>query len=85
VSQTSPMEPSELRGQAQQEADELGPEPLDSRERALWHEERRGALILLSALADYNSALLRRAALALAEDLSDPVARALLLEAADIL
>jgi hypothetical protein len=83
VSETSRMEPSELRERAQREANELGPEPLDRRERVLWSEERRGCLILLDALADHDPALLRRAALAVAEDLSDPLARTLLLEAAD--
>jgi hypothetical protein len=77
------MEPGELRDRAQHEADELGPEPLDRRECALWREERRGALILLSALADDDPALIRRAALALTENLGDPVARVLLLEAAE--
>jgi hypothetical protein len=78
------VEPSDLRERAREEAIELGPEPVDRHERALWSEERRGALILLSALADYDPVLLRRAALAVAEDLADPLARTLLLEAAEI-
>jgi hypothetical protein len=81
--QTPGMRPSELRDRAQQEAAELGPEPLDPRDRAVWSEERRGCLVLLDALAEHDATLLRRAALAVAEDLSDPLARALLLEAAD--
>ncbi|HEV3451798.1 MAG TPA: hypothetical protein VG869_11410 [Acidimicrobiia bacterium] len=57
------MDASELRAQAIQEADELGPEPIDRNEHALWLEERRGAIVLLSALADHDPAVLRRAAL----------------------
>jgi hypothetical protein len=71
-----------LRARARQEADELGPEPLEPRERAQWQEERRGAVVLLAALADYDVAVLRRAALEVADELGDPGARSLLLDAA---
>ena len=59
----------------------MGPEPLDSRERALWREERQGALVLLAGLADYDTTLLRRAALDVADELGEPASRALLLDA----
>jgi hypothetical protein len=61
---------------------ELGPEPSDRQERSLWREERRGALVLLAALADYDPALLRRAMLDGADDRLEPGARELLLDAA---
>ena len=75
------MDAAELRGRAQLE-EELGPEPLDPHERTLWQEERRGALVLLAGLADYDAALLRRAALGVADELSDRTAQGLLLDAA---
>lgn len=56
--------------------------PLDRQERALWQEERNGAVILLAALADHDAAILRRAALEVATELSDRPATALLLDAA---
>jgi hypothetical protein len=61
------------------ELDELGPEPANPRERELWNEERRGAVVLLAALADYDADLLRRAA---TDDWVSPAARNLLLAAA---
>jgi hypothetical protein len=77
------VELKELRERAHQEADELGPEPVDAHARALWLDERRGAVVLLAALVDNDPVPLRRAALEIAEDLSNPLARTLLLEAAD--
>jgi hypothetical protein len=61
----------------------LATEPLDRGERGLWREERRCAVILLAALADHDPALLRRAALEVADELGDAQARALLLDAAE--
>jgi hypothetical protein len=73
------MDASELRDRAKQELLELGPEPGNMRERELWNEERRGAVVLLSALGDYDAELLRRAAI---DDWVSPAARNLLLAAA---
>jgi hypothetical protein len=47
---------------ANQELADLGPEPADAHEHALWVEERRGAVILLAELADNDAQLLRDAA-----------------------
>ena len=73
--------PHELRARAMQEANELGPEPADPRDRRLWLEERRGAVVLLAYLADRDPAQLRAAALELAGEWVDPVTRDLLLDA----
>jgi hypothetical protein len=70
---------AELRDRAKAEILELGPEPANPRERELWIEERRGTVVLLSALADYDAELLRRAA---TDDWVSPAARNLLLAAA---
>ena len=51
----------ELRERAK-EADELGPVPVNPREHEMWVEERRGAIVLLAGLADWNRQLLRSAA-----------------------
>jgi hypothetical protein len=53
------MDVDELRARAKAEVDELGPVPANPREHALWVEERRGAVVFLAALADYNRELLR--------------------------
>jgi hypothetical protein len=46
----------QLRTRAAAEILELGPEPHGNpREGELWNEERRGAVALLSALADYDA------------------------------
>jgi hypothetical protein len=42
--------PQELRERASREADEIGPEPASRREREVWTEERRGAVVLLASL-----------------------------------
>jgi hypothetical protein len=76
------VDAADLRTRARREAEELGPEPLERHDRALWREERRGAVVLLAALGDYDAALLRRAALDVADELSDQTARKLLLDAA---
>jgi hypothetical protein len=52
----------DLRERAKAEILELGPEPGNPRERELRNEERRGAVVLHAALADYDADLLRRAA-----------------------
>lgn len=75
------MEVGALRAHARREADELGPPPQDPEERARWVEERRGAVVLCAALADYDAALLRRAAFHPADEAVDPAAQALLLDA----
>jgi hypothetical protein len=76
--------PSLLGEHAKKEADELGPVPIDPRERELWGEERRNAVELLASLANWDSALLRRAALEEASEWTNRGARDLLLEAAHI-
>jgi hypothetical protein len=58
----SAMDVTELRDRAKAEAAELGPVPANPREHELWVEERRGAIVLLAALAGYNRELLRSAA-----------------------
>ena len=63
------MLPAELRLQA---AQELGAESQSPRERALWIEERRGSIELLTSLADWNSDVLRRAALEVATEWTNP-------------
>lgn len=65
------MEPADLRRRAREEADELGSEPVNPAERALWREERWGAVVLLAGLADDDPALLRRAAIEVAGELAD--------------
>jgi hypothetical protein len=69
--------PEELRARAR----ELGPEPSDPHERELWFEERRGAVVLLAALAEWNQSLCRRAAFD--ADQWDPFVQRLLLDAAE--
>jgi hypothetical protein len=74
------MTPDELRARAREEAAELGPEPTaDRREHELWAEERRGAVVLLAALAEWDASLCRRAAL---EAEWEPFVQRLLLDAA---
>jgi hypothetical protein len=53
---------AELRTRAKAEAADLGPVPANAREHELWVEERRGAVVLLAALADHDRQLLRSAA-----------------------
>jgi hypothetical protein len=50
-----------IRIRAHQEFSDLGPEPHDPRDRGVWQVERRGAVLLLAALADYDAEPLRRA------------------------
>src|SRR5262249_53676408 len=54
----SSMDVIELRERAKQEAEELGPVPANPREREIWVEERRGAIVLLAGLANLESAAL---------------------------
>lgn len=75
------MDVAELRERAKAEAEELGPVPTNAREHELWVEERRGAVVLLAALADYNRELLRSAATG---EWVSITARNLLLDAASI-
>jgi hypothetical protein len=73
--------PEELRARARDEARDLGPEPSDPHERELWFEERRRAVVLLAALADWNPSICRHAALD--SDQWDPFVQRLLLDAAE--
>jgi hypothetical protein len=83
-SDSSPVDAGELRARAQDEAEELGPEPADPRGRWQCDEEWRGAVELLAALASYDAAALRQAALDVAENLDKRTARALFLDAAEV-
>jgi len=56
------MDVIELRERAKQEAAELGPVPANPRDHEIWIEERRGAIVLLAGLADWNLQLLPSAA-----------------------
>jgi hypothetical protein len=56
--------------------------PFDQRRRALWREERRGAVELLASVANWDAVLLRRAALETAREWTNRAARDLLLDAA---
>jgi hypothetical protein len=56
------MDVTELRERAKAEAADVGPVPANPREHELWVEERRGAIVLLAALADHDRDLLRSAA-----------------------
>lgn len=77
------MDLADLRARAAEEANELGPEPLDAREHGAWTEERRGAVELLAALAGWDQALLRRATLEIAYEWADRSATQLLIDTAD--
>jgi hypothetical protein len=62
------MTADELRARAREEAAELGAEPTtDRRDHELWVEERRGAVVLLAAFAEWDASLCRRAAVEAAE------------------
>lgn len=78
------MEPQALRVRARQEVDELGPEPRGLAERAVWDEERRGAIELLAALANWDQAALRRAALEVAAEWTDRLTSRLLIDASNV-
>jgi hypothetical protein len=73
---------AELRECANEEAADLGPLPLLLSERFRWMTERDGAIELLAAYADWDSALLRQASLGAADAQADGSARDLLIEAA---
>jgi hypothetical protein len=75
------MTPTELRTRAVREIDNLGPEPVDPNNRAMWRADWHGAVVLLAALAGEDMALLRRAALEPADEWSDRAVRSLLLAA----
>jgi len=62
------MDVHELRERAAEEVAELGPIPADPREREMWAIERRGAVVLLAGLADWDAALLKRAGLGVASE-----------------
>ena len=75
------MNADELRDRARIEVADLGPEPEDPAGRELWQEERRGAAVLLAALADWSRSTCRHAALDRG-DLAEAAVVALLLAAA---
>jgi hypothetical protein len=79
--QTALVTPDELRSRARQELEELGPEPGDPRDHDPWVEERRGIVVLLAGLAEWNPGVCREAALVSAE--WEPAVAHLLLDAAD--
>jgi hypothetical protein len=76
------MNTQELLRRAVLQADALGQEPVDWRQRKQWREDRRGAVMLLASLAEWDGALLRNAALETASEWSDRAAIDLLLDAA---
>ena len=73
------MDVPELRIRANNEIVELGHEPDDPRDCAMWEEERRSAVVQLASLADHDARLLRDAARG---ERIATAARDLLLEAA---
>jgi len=75
------MTTTELRARARAELDELGPEPADPHEHAIWVEERSFTCQLLAGLAKWRGPVLRHAALELG-DLMDPATVRLLLDSA---
>lgn len=77
------MNPEELRNRALAEISELGTAPPSTSRCRLWHEERRGAAVLLAGLADWDGSLLRRAATGPVGKPNGRV-RSLLFDAADI-
>jgi hypothetical protein len=77
------MTPTELRNRAVREIDNLGPEPVDPSNRAMWRADWHGAVVLLAALAGEDMALLRRAALEPADEWSNRAVRSMLLAATD--
>ena len=55
------MDVEKLRA-SQARTEELGPVPANQRAHEIWIEERRGAIVLLAGLADWNRQLLPSAA-----------------------
>ena len=51
-----------LRIRTNREIADLGAEPPDAHERAVWRKERHAVVILVAELADHDAELLRRAA-----------------------
>jgi hypothetical protein len=76
------MDTRELRERAATEAAELGPIPTDVREREICAMERRGAVVQLAGLADWDATLLKRAALGVASEWTNRSASKLLMDAA---
>ena len=54
------MDANELRSRAAAEIPELGQALADRRDHEMGQMERRGAVVLLAALADWNADLLQR-------------------------
>ena len=59
---------NDWRKRAAVEILELGPIPAEKRTREMWATERRGAVVLLVGLADWDAALLNGAALGFASE-----------------
>src|SRR5262249_39577793 len=78
--QDEQVDVDELRERARRENAELGPLPITARDREVWIEERRGAVALMAALADYSRERLRLAA---TSEWLEPGARQLLLDAGE--
>jgi hypothetical protein len=78
--QTATVTPDELRARARAEAVELGPEPSDPQKRELWSEQRRGTVVFLASLAEWNPSMCRQAALE--ASIWEPFVQRLLLDAA---
>ena len=57
------MNINELRLHASRAVIDLGPEPVDPVDYALWVEQRGGAAVLLATLADNDCDMLRRTAI----------------------
>jgi len=69
----------DLRIRANQALADLGPEPVDPDQHDIWVQERRGAVMLLTNVADGKAQGLRDAAIG---EWVHPAARDLLLDAA---
>jgi hypothetical protein len=78
------MGPAELRAPARTRKPTSSALCPSTRANELWAAERRGAVELLASLANWDAALLRRAALEVASEWTNRGARDLLLEAAQI-
>jgi hypothetical protein len=76
------MNVGELRWRAATEVVALGPEPDRPGDFEAWEAERRGAAVLLAAVAAWDARLLRRAALS-DDDTRNRAAAELLLDASN--
>jgi hypothetical protein len=76
------MSPEELCDRATQKVMALGPLPENARDAARWRDRRESAIVDVATLADWEPALLRKAALLCVERRDDPTGN-LLFEASD--